>query len=125
MMPPKAAMIVASLIALLAASQSLEATDTSNSGSPQMTTNAKLRPVGATSAPDLDRTRPLILAEDVRQTGPAEHSNSDVPPSIAEPPAPEPENRDFERPHRASPEAANDLFQLLKQAGPKQGPKPK
>lgn len=124
MMPPKAAMIVASLIALLAASQSLEATDTSNSGSPQMT-NAKLRPVGATSAPDLDRTRPLILAEDVRQTGPAEHSNSHVPPSIAEPPAPEPENRDFERPHRASPEAANDLFQLLKQAGPKQGPKPK
>jgi hypothetical protein len=31
----------------------------------------------------------------------------------------------MERPQRASPEAANDLFQILKQAGPKQGQKPK
>jgi hypothetical protein len=123
-MPPKDRMIVALLIALLAASQFLQASDTSNSEGPQMTTNAESRPFGAASR--LDQAPTLILADDVKQDGSAERSNSDVSSSPPEPPASEPDsNRDLDRPQRASPEAANDLFQLLKQAGPKQGPKPK
>lgn len=126
-MPLKDIMIVATLLALFAAPDFPERRDTSNSWSPQMTMNATLRPVGIAKAPDRT-TRGLILANDRKQDGAAERSQSGNTPSPPEPPADSSDpgsNRDLDRPQRASPEAANDLFQLLKQAGPKQGSKPK
>ena len=87
-----------------------------------MTINAEARPVGGTKS--TNRPTGLILAEDRKPGGPAPTAGSQ---SGNPPPAPEPpvENREMDRPQRASPEAANDLFQILKQAGPKQGQKPK
>jgi hypothetical protein len=108
-------MIIPILLALFAVPDLPEARDAASAISAQMA-----------SAPD--RTaRGSILASDIKQDGPVEPSRSDAPRS----PKPPDEsydpgsNRDLERPQRASPEAANDLFQLLKQAGPKQGSKPK
>lgn len=110
--------IITTSIALVAISLS-HANALSKSGSPQMTMNAGAQPAGTTKSHD----RPAqILAEDRKAEPPALGSRSANPAPAPEPPV---DNREMDRPQRASPEAANDLFQLLKQAGPKQGQKPK
>jgi len=118
-MPQKGKLIVATSIALVAISLS-HANAQSKSGSLQMTMNAGGQPMGATKSHD--RPAGTILAEDRKPKEPAADSRSGTLPPAPEAPA---ENREMERPQRASPEAANDLFQILKQAGPKQGQKPK
>ena len=74
-----------------------------------------------------DRIGKVILAkDDVKQDSPSGQSNSANTPPAPRPDPSDPEsNRNLDPPRRASPEAADDLFQLLKQAGPKQTPKPR
>jgi len=121
-MPQNNINIIAMSVALAAIPCLSHANVSSKSGSLQMTINAEARPVSGTTFPD--RPTRLILAEDRKPAEPAPTAGSQ---SGTLPPAPEApaENREMERPQRASPEAANDLFQILKQAGPKQGQKPK
>lgn len=116
-MPQKGIIILATSIALVAISLS-HANALSKSGSLQMTMNAGAQPVGATKSHD--RPAGQTLAEDRKAAPPPLDSRTAIPPPAPEPPV---DNREMDR--RASPEAANDLFQLLKQAGPKQGQKPK
>lgn len=116
-MPQKGIILLATSIALVAISLT-HANAQSKSGSLQMTMNAGAQPVGTTKSHD--RPAGQTLAEDRKAAPPPLDSRSANPP-----PEPPVDNRDMDRPQRASPEAANDLFQLLKQAGPKQGQKPK
>jgi hypothetical protein len=124
-MPLKDNIILATLLALFAAQDLSNAVITSHPGSVRMTTNATL-PAEIVNVPDRT-SRGLVLASDRKQDGPVKGPQSSNPPAPPEPPTDPSDpasNRDLERPQRASPEAANDLFQLLKQAGPK-GAKPK
>jgi hypothetical protein len=118
-MPLKPLMTVLPLVAFVAAANVSTALSTPNSGSPHVMTNAP-PPAGLAALPD--RTPPLILAQETRSAEPRPRAG-DASDSGQPAPAPSDENRDLDR--RTSPEAANDLFQLLKQAGPKQPPKPK
>jgi hypothetical protein len=111
------------LLVFFAAGNISTALQTPSTGSPQPMIHAQPSPAGI--AASSDRTTRLKLAQDsTRDAVPRPRSgNSTTSPEPA-PPASDPgENRDLDR--RASPEASNDLFQLLKQAGPKQGSKPK
>jgi hypothetical protein len=120
------------LIAVVAAAHMTAAFSTPNTvsapnpGSPHVMTNAP-PPAGTAALPD--RTTRLILAQDstrdsTRGAEPRPRSGNSPASREPAPAQSDPgENRDLDR--RSSPEAANDLFQLLKQAGPKQSPKPK
>jgi hypothetical protein len=111
------------LLAFAVAANISTALHATNFGSEPVTMNAPAPSAGMTSGSD--RTRRLILAEERKPGGAQQRSQPGNPPAAPAPSA-DPdigENRDLDR--RASPEAANDLFQLLKQAGPKQGSKPK
>jgi hypothetical protein len=123
-MAPKHIMKFTPLLAFAVAANISTALYASNFGSELVTMNAPARLAGMPARSD--RTTGLILAEERRPAGAQQRSPS-VNATGAPEPAPAPsdpgENRDLDR--RASPEAANDLFQLLKQAGPKQGSKPK
>jgi hypothetical protein len=123
-MPRKDILITAAFLALFPCPDFPGVRDASNSGSPQMAMKAGLPPVGVVDAP-ARTARELILADDRKQDQPAERSHSVNPPSPPADTSDPGSNRDLDRPQRASPEAANDLFQLLKQAGPKQGSKSK
>jgi hypothetical protein len=111
------------LLVFAAAANISTALSMPSSGSPHLMIIA---PPPAGIAALSDGTARLILAEDNTRRGAQERPRSGGTPApqqpATEPAAPE-ENRDLDR--RASPEASNDLFQLLKQAGPKQGSKPK
>ena len=110
-------MTVLPLVAFVAAANVSTALSTPNSGSPYVMTNVP-PPTGIAALPE--RTTRLLLAEEHRPAA-AKRSQSAPSPATQEPAQTEQEdNRDLERPQRVSPEASNDLFQLLKQAGPKQ-----
>jgi hypothetical protein len=123
-MAPKHIMTFAPLLAFAVAANISTALHATNFGSEPVTINAPAPLAGIPARSN--RTRGLILAEERNASEPKQRSQSGNPPT-APAPATEPpdlgQNRDLDR--RASPEAANDLFQLLKQAGPKQGSKPK
>jgi hypothetical protein len=121
-MAPKHIMTFTPLLAFAVAANISTALYASNFGSEPLTMNAPAPLAGTSAGPN--RTTGLILAEERRpggakQRSPSVNSTSEPAPAPSDPG----ENRDLDR--RASPEAANDLFQLLKQAGPKQGSKPK
>jgi hypothetical protein len=129
-MPRQDILIIAAWLALFSLPDFPGARDASNSGSLHMTMNAGWPPIGVADAP-ARTTRDLILADERKPDGAPEPSQSGNPLSPPSPPEPAADpsdpgsNRDLERSQRASPEASNDLFQLLKQAGPKRGSKPK
>jgi hypothetical protein len=123
-MAPKHFMTFAPLLAFAVAANISTALYASNFGSELVTMNAPAPLAGIPAGSD--RTNRLILAEERKPAGAQQRSQSVNPPAAPAPttvPTDPGENRDLDR--RASPEAANDLFQLLKQAGPKQGSKPK
>src|SRR3954469_10715940 len=111
-------MTVLPLVAFVAAANVSTALSTPNSGSPYVMTNLP-PPAGIAALPE--RANRLLLAEEHRPAAAKKSSRSTTPsPATQEPAQNEQEdNRDLERPQRVSPEASNDLFQLLKQAGPK------
>jgi len=121
-MQVKPMMTIAPLLALLAVQDVSGPIVVPTPGRPQMTINANSPPGAVVEIPGRT-THGLLLADERKPAAPTDR------PAPGAPPPPEPpdlgSNRDLERPQRASPEAANDLFQLLKQAGPKQGSKSK
>lgn len=118
---PRDIAIIAVLLAILVL-DCQDHPDASNFRSPQMT--SPFRSEGEVLHPG--RTGKLILANDVKQNSPPSDSNSGrSPPAPRADPSEPGSNRDLDLPRRATPEAADDLFQLLKQAGPKQASKPK
>jgi hypothetical protein len=121
----KPMMTIAPLLALLAVQDVSGPIVVPTPGRPQMTINAN-SPPGAVVDPPVRTTHGLLLADERKPVAPTDRSAPGAtPPPEPSDPLDSGSNRDLERPQRASPEAANDLFQLLKQAGPKQGSKSK
>jgi len=115
-------LLVITLLALLASPGFADRREASHPRSPHVTSTNLSTGV----APTPDRTEQLILANDVKPDGRAGRSDATTHPPASPTNPPDPRsNRDFERPQRASPEAADDLFQLIKRAGPKHASKPK
>jgi hypothetical protein len=116
-------MTVAPLLALFAAGNISTVLHSPPGWRPQMQMNAPLPVAGTIEAKD--RTSPQLLAEGRKPDSSGERSaptSRQAPAARAPAPAEDADDRNM--PQRASPEASNDLFQLLKQADPKKG-KPK
>lgn len=119
---PRRRIIAAISVALVAIPSSPRADARSITASIRIAINAGVHAAGSVAPPA--RTTTIILAEKRKPAAstPAESPHSKTPLPAPEPPV---DNRELEQPQRTSPEAANDLFQLLKRAGSKQGQKPK
>ena len=79
--------------------------------------------------PETLRSDPLLVSQlfaiDERERRPAEPEDSRLPPAQPSAPVEPQKGREADPELRTSPEAAHDLFQLLKKADPKQAGKPK